>query len=932
MRAAKDRLAELVNLEDDEVVQALAHASRERDPMLANVLATEALNRMRRARTAFNHLGEGLIAIDPDGRITSVNPTACTLLRASRAALLGQSFHDAVLPVHEDGTPIGPDDCAIMSALRGGVVIETESENYTRHDGERFPVSIIAAPIREEGEVHGAVATFLDISGRREAEARRAATIDASLDAIITIDGEGVVREFNAAAERIFGYTRHQAIGQRLADLIVPPESREAHLGGVHRVALGGPSHILGKRVELEALRADGSRFPVELAITRLPGLPVQFTGFVRDLTEEHMARAQARAAAARWEQMVSRSPLSTQIFAPDGATVATNASWEHLWGVTLEQLGGYNVLKDPLLETKGVTPFLRRAFAGETVYIPPVLYDPREVGNPLGRARWVEAHAYPLLDDAGAVDAVVLVHDDVTARIEAGQRTALTQSQAQLLIESIDDIAICMLDPEGRVVSWNKGSARMNGYEADEVVGQHVRIFHPPEAQASGDPERGLADAARDGVSHADGWLVRKGGERYWASTTLTAIRPNGELIGFAKVVRDLTRPRAAEDRLREQERMYRELVENSPEPMGVHAGGKLLFINAAGARLLGAGSTQELIGRNVIGFVAPESRALVAQRLRSMQESGEPLPPAEETLLRVDGSLVHVETVALPIRYEGQAAVQLILRDISHRKHAEASLRRSSAQLEQRVHERTRELQEALRDLETFTNSASHDLRAPLRGTALVAEELEAAIARGDLAEAKQLARLVRTENAKAARLVHDLLAFAKSGHHEVSPARVDVTRLVREVAADLAAQHPERRTTWDIQEGMVASADPALLRIALHNLLANGAKYSATAPAPTVVVRAAKDADGVTLRVSDNGVGFPPQEAYRLFGPFQRLSTAQGFEGTGLGLVTVHRIAQRHGGRVTAQSPSAPGAGGGATFELWLPGRPEARTHAG
>ena len=918
VREAQDRKTEIFRLEDDEVVQALAHASRERDPVLANVLATEALNRMRRARTAFNHIGEGLIAVDAAGSITSVNPTACRLLSAPRETLLGRAFEEAIAPRRANGEPFPSRSSAVVLALDDGVVVETDTEHYTRQDGSFFPVSVIAAPIREEGEVHGAVATFLDISARRAAEASRAAIIESSLDAIVTIDAEGTVLEFNAAAERMFERRRGDALGKRLAELIVPPELRAAHLAGVRRVAEGGPSHVLGKRIRLPALRADGTTFPVELAITQLPGVPTRFTGFIRDLTEEVAAKEAARAAHERYAQMVARSPLSTQIFMPDGVTIATNPAWERLWGITLAELGAYNLLQDPQLERKGITPYLRRALAGETVFLPPIRYDPAESTIAVGRARWVEAHAYPLLDAEGRVDAVVLVHDDVTDRVEAGQRSALTHTQAQLLLEHVQDFAICMLDAEGRVSSWNPGSARLNGYEAHEILGKHLRTFYPLETHARGDAERALENASREGVAHEDVWLVRKDGTRYFASTSLTAIRQDGKLVGFAKVVRDLTQRRAVEERLREQERMYRDLVENSPEPMGVHAQGKLVFLNKAGAQLLGASSPQDLIGRDVIDFVHPESRALVLQRLRAMATSAAVLPPAEEKLLRLDGTPVDVETVAIPIRYEGRPAVQLILRDITHRKAAEHDLRQFHAALKQRVEERTRQLQQALRDLETFTNSASHDLRAPLRGTGVLASELERALADGDPAEARELVRLLRAENDKAVRLVHDLLAFAKSGQQDIALARVDVTAMAREAAADIAHAHPDRRTTWAIEDGMEARADPALLRIALQNLLSNASKYSASASRPTVEVRAVREGKGTTISVTDNGVGFAPQDAHRLFAPFSRLGTAQGFEGTGLGLVTVHRIATRHGGRVSGEGT----VGGGATFRLWLP----------
>jgi PAS domain S-box-containing protein len=385
-----------------------------------------------------------------------------------------------------------------------------------------------------------------------------------------------------------------------------------------------------------------------------------------------------------------------------------------------------------------------------------------------------------------------------------------------------------------------------------------------------------------------------------------------NGVVASFADVTDDVEaerRLRESEEALRRSEAQYRALVENSPEPMAVHAGGVLRFINPAGARLIGASDPAGVLGRSVLDFVHPDSAPLVKQRLARMRATGDILPPAEERFLRLDGTVVDVETVAIPITYEGEPAVQLIFRDITHRKAHER-------EMERRVAERTAELQSAVRDLETFSNSASHDLRAPLRGVDALTTDLADALGRGDVEEARDLADRIRRNNRKAQRLVQDLLAFARSGKVDLEPQDVDVTALATEIAAGIDEANPERNASWRIQTGMRMEADPALLRIALHNLMDNASKYASRAASPLVEVFLTGEPPGPTLHVRDNGVGFPQAEAHRLFQTFARLSTAQGFEGTGLGLATVQRVAQRHGGSVRAESRP-----GETTFSLML-----------
>ncbi|HVM44384.1 MAG TPA: ATP-binding protein [Candidatus Thermoplasmatota archaeon] len=241
---------------------------------------------------------------------------------------------------------------------------------------------------------------------------------------------------------------------------------------------------------------------------------------------------------------------------------------------------------------------------------------------------------------------------------------------------------------------------------------------------------------------------------------------------------------------------------------------------------------------------------------------------------------------------------------------------LRASEQGLERKVAERTRELEEARREMEAFSYTVAHDLRAPVRGvTELARYTLEDLPEERDAGARENLGSIVRSGE-RMAGMIEDILRFARTPRGEVQRERVDLSAMAREILDELRRQDPARGVEATVAPGVVASGDPDLLRVALDNLLRNAWKFTRETSPARIRVDGAQADGRVTLRVADNGVGFEPRQALRLFQPFQRLHS--GFEGTGVGLSTVQKIAQRHGGSVRAEG--APGAG--ATFYLELP----------
>jgi PAS domain S-box-containing protein len=373
-------------------------------------------------------------------------------------------------------------------------------------------------------------------------------------------------------------------------------------------------------------------------------------------------------------------------------------------------------------------------------------------------------------------------------------------------------------------------------------------------------------------------------------------------------------------EQALRESQEHLRLITEHTTDLIGMlDTDMRILYSNPAWLRSFGGDPQQH---RDADGLARPHP------------DDGERLRRGLELALREDrpvtltgrsrdlqGEWHWIESIIRPIPLaDGERGIAVIGRDVSDRRSAEAEIRRLNAELETRVRERTAELEATLGELDSFSYSVSHDLRGPLRALSGFAAMLREDY--GDRLDDEGHRYLDRIEAgaARLGELIDDLLALSRISQHNLTIRRLDLGALAREVVRELRERDPDRSAAVDFGEGLEARGDPGLLRIVMENLLGNAWKFTRGVERAEIRFgrREELDGDQSVFFVRDNGVGFDLAHAGRLFAPFERMHSPRDFEGTGIGLATVRRVVERHGGRTWAESD----VGKGATFYFSLP----------
>lgn len=490
---------------------------------------------------------------------------------------------------------------------------------------------------------------------------------------------------------------------------------------------------------------------------------------------------------------------------------------------------------------------------------------------------------------------------DMAKALMEAGRKE-------RAIFENALDI-ICSTDADGKFLKMSPSSLRIWGYRPEEMIGRHFSEFLvPDELEKSKEASAGLVSGQpltdfENRYRRKDGSVAHMLWSAWWSDADQVVMA----------MARDITERKRNEEALRESEERYRLLFEGNPHPIWVYDLETLAFLAVNRAASLHYGySSEEFLEMTIKDIRPPEDVPALLDNVSKVS--------SKETIartwrhLRKDGTIIDVEIASHQLLFAGRNAEIVLANNITDRKRAENAIQ----VLNENLKKRTVQLEETNKELEAFSYSVSHDLRAPLRaidGFSRILLEDQADKLDQDGCRALEV---VRKNAQNMGQLIDDLLAFSRLGRKAIEPTTIDVTDLAKSVFNELVPSDSEHHAQLKVGNVPPATGDRILLRQVFANLLSNAAKYSRFKEHPLIEVGGRIENGNNLYYVKDNGAGFDMRYANKLFGVFQRLHGPEEFEGTGVGLAIVQRIIHRHQGRVWAEGK----VNEGATFYFTLP----------
>ena len=887
------------------LVASAAGWSAHRDSF-ARGLAEEAL---RDSEEKYRRLIQGvqdyaILMLGPQGEIRSWNPGAERMTGCKFEEVAGQNYSRFFSP--EDLKRGRPEEILRMAAASG---LYEEQGMRLRKNGARFLVRTTYTASRDlTGILRGFSVVSRDLSQGAESDAKYRGLLEAAPDAMVVVNQTGEIVLLNVQAEKQFGYSRDELVGQRVKN-IIPEGFAERLIADGTRSAADALAQQIGTGIELIARRKNGTEFPIEIMLSPLESAEgTLVTAAIRDISVRKAAEKHLGQMEGRYRGLLEAAPDAMVVVNQGGEIVLLNVQAEKQFGYRRDELVGQKV--------KNIIPdgFAERLIADGTRTAAEALAQQIGTGIELIARRKnrtefpIEIMLSPLESAEGTL--VTAAIRDITMRKDAERHLAQMEGRYRGLLEAAPD-AMVVVNQGGEIVLLNVQAEKQFGYSRDELVGQKVKNIIPEgfAERLIADGTRSAAEALAQQIGTGIELIARRKNRSEFPIEIMLSPLESAEGTLVTAAIRDISVRRAAERHLAQMEGRYRGLLEAAPDAMVVvNQKGEIVLLNVQAEKQFGY-SRDELVGQKVKNII-PQGFAerLVADALRSVEDAlAQQIGTGIElTGRRKDSSEFPIEIMLSPLESAEGILVTAAVRDITTRKTAEANLLN-----------KMEELNRSNEELGQFAYIASHDLQEPLRMVASYTQLLSRRY-KGKLdSDADEFIAFAVDGASRMQRLIQDLLAYSRVGTKGRDLLDISSEEALQQALINLRGAIEEKGAlvTHDPLPAVVAD-DMQLIQL-FQNLVGNAIKYQ-NAGIPKVHISASRNGSKKwTFSVKDNGLGIDPQYFEKIFGMFQRLHKREEFAGTGIGLAICKKIVERHGGSISVESQP----GQGSTFRFAL-----------